>query len=155
MKRSLVWIQRFGLAGLLSLALSACTVVTPALHQSEDLPHRLKVVATYSVLGDLVRQVADDRIKLTVLVDADGDPHVYEPTPRDAIALAEADILFENGLEFENWLDDLYAASASQAIRVAVSDGIDLLLFGDDGHDHEVHNDEVHDHEAHSHEAHS
>ncbi|PJF45445.1 MAG: ABC transporter substrate-binding protein, partial [Candidatus Thermofonsia Clade 3 bacterium] len=98
----------------------------------------------------LVQQVAGDRVDLTVLVGPDGDPHVYEPTPRDAIALAEADLLFENGLEFETWLESLYAASQSQAKRVAVSDGVDVLLFGEHGHDAADHE---HDHAEHTHDA--
>lgn len=136
MRRFLSRTQGLGLMVVLSLLLSACTVATPSPQQAEETARPLKVVVTYSVLGDLIRQVAGDRIELTVLVGADGDPHVYEPTPRDAIALQEADILFENGLEFEAWLDDLFAASDSQATRVAVSDGIDALMFGEDGHDH-------------------
>ncbi len=94
----------------------------------------LRVVATYSVLGDVVQAVAGDNVELTVLVGSDGDPHVYEPTPQDLAKLAEADILFENGLELEPWIDDLYEASGSSAVRVAVSDGVDLLEFA--GHHH-------------------
>jgi ABC-type Zn uptake system ZnuABC Zn-binding protein ZnuA len=93
----------------------------------------LKVVATYSVLGDIVENIAGDNIELTVLVGPDGDSHVYEPTPQDAIALAEADLVFENGLEFETWLDDLYESSGSTATRIVVSDRIEPLTF--DGHD--------------------
>jgi len=96
----------------------------------------LRVVATYSVLGDIVQAVAGDQVELTVLVGLDGDPHVYEPTPEDIIALAEADILFENGLELEPWIDDLYESSGSTATRIAVSDGIEVLEFAGHAHDH-------------------
>ncbi|XWX02978.1 zinc ABC transporter substrate-binding protein [Aggregatilineales bacterium SYSU G02658] len=99
----------------------------------------LKVVATYSIIGDVVSVIGGENISLTVLVPGEGDPHVYEPTPQDLIALAEADILFENGLELEPWIDALYAASGSQAVRVPVSDGVDVLEFmghHDHGHDH-------------------
>ncbi|MCS6836664.1 MAG: zinc ABC transporter substrate-binding protein [Anaerolineae bacterium] len=111
---------------------------------------KLKVVATYSILGDLVQNIGGDNIQLAVLVSGDGDPHVYEPTPQDLIALAEADILFENGLELEPWIDDLYQASGSKAVRVAVSEGVDLLEFA--GHQHHDHEDKDH---GHSHEDHS
>jgi len=100
----------------------------------------LKVVATYSILGDLVQNVVGDSglIELTVLVGPSGDAHTYEPTPRDSEALAEADILFENGLEFESWIDDLYAASGSTATRVAVAEEIsDLIPSTGHNHDHE------------------
>jgi hypothetical protein len=103
----------------------------------------LKVVATYSILGDIVQNIAGDNIELTVLVGPDGDSHVYEPTPQDAIALAEADLIFENGLEFETWLDDLYQASGSTTTRIVVSDGIEPLAFeeGDHNHEHEAEGD--------------
>ncbi|MGQ9889799.1 MAG: metal ABC transporter solute-binding protein, Zn/Mn family [Aggregatilineales bacterium] len=105
----------------------------------------LRVVATYSVLGDIVQAVAGDQVELTVLVGLDGDPHVYEPTPEDIIALAEADILFENGLELEPWIDDLYEASGSTAVRIAVSDGVDALEFAGHGHDHmQAHGEDGH-----------
>jgi ABC-type Zn uptake system ZnuABC Zn-binding protein ZnuA len=94
---------------------------------AQDEP--LKVVTTYSVLGDIVENIAGDNIELTVLVGADGDSHVYEPTPQDAIALAEADLVFANGLEFETWLDDLYESSGSTATRIVVSDRIEPLSF--------------------------
>lgn len=67
-------------------------------------------------------------VQQTVLVGPDGGSHVYEPTPQDAVALAEADVIFENGLEFETWLDDLYTASGSIAVRIVVSDGIEPLV---------------------------
>ncbi|MBK8023908.1 MAG: zinc ABC transporter substrate-binding protein [Chloroflexi bacterium] len=111
---------------LLSLVLSAA---------AQDAP--LRVVATYSILGDLVQNIAGDEVELTVLVGPDGDSHVYEPTPQDAVALAEADLIFENGLEFETWLDDLYTASGPTATRIVVSDGIEPLAFAGHDHDHE------------------
>lgn len=107
----------------------------------------LKVVATYSILGDIVQNIAGDNIELTVLVGPDGDSHVYEPTPQDAIALAEADIIFENGLEFETWLDDLYESSGSTATRIVVSDGIEPLAFEEGEHEHEDEHAHEHEHE--------
>jgi zinc/manganese transport system substrate-binding protein len=81
-------------------------------------------VATYSILGDWVQTIGGDQIALTVLVGPEGDAHTYEPTPRDSVALAEADILFENGLGFEVWLDRLFQASNSGARRVIVTEAI-------------------------------
>ncbi len=108
-----------------ALGLAACAPAAPA-----D-PGRLAVVATFSILGDLVKNVAGDRADVLVLVGPDGDAHSYEPAPGDSRALAEADLIFENGLEFESWLDDLYTSSGSQAARVAVSDGITPLEAGE------------------------
>ena len=84
----------------------------------------LKVVATFSILGDVVHAIAADKIDLTVLVGADGDTHSYEPVPQDSVALTDANLIFENGLGFESWLDDLFTAAGGQAQRVVVSQGI-------------------------------
>jgi manganese/iron transport system substrate-binding protein len=102
----------------------------------------LSVIATYSILGDLVQNVAGDLVDLTTLVGPGGDPHVYEPTPRDSATLAGADLLFENGLEFETWIDDLFAASGSQATRVVVTDQITPLPFEGHGEEHADHDHE-------------
>jgi zinc/manganese transport system substrate-binding protein len=84
----------------------------------------VKVVATYSILGEFVETVGGNLIDLTVLVGTDGDAHEYEPTPQDSVAIADAALVFENGLAFETWLDDLFAASGSSPRRVIVTDGI-------------------------------
>ncbi|EFO80221.1 ABC transporter periplasmic binding protein precursor [Oscillochloris trichoides DG-6] len=81
----------------------------------------IKVVATFSILGEFVQHVGGEHIALTTLVGPGGDAHTYEPTPRDSAALAEAALVIENGLLFESWIDDLYTASGSRATRVAVS----------------------------------
>ncbi len=87
---------------------------------------RLDVIATYSILGDFVKQVGGDFIDLKMLVGPDSDAHEYEPTPQDSVMIADAALIFENGLAFETWLDDLYEASASEAIRIVVSQGIEV-----------------------------
>jgi ABC-type Zn uptake system ZnuABC Zn-binding protein ZnuA len=97
-------------------------------------------VATYSILADLVKAVGGERVSLTTLVGPGGDAHTYEPTPQDNVALAETDLVFENGLEFETWLDDLYTASASQATRVVVSEGITALPAPEE-HGHDEHSE--------------
>ncbi len=84
----------------------------------------LKVVVTYSILGDLVKQVAGADAEITTLVGPGGDAHTYEPTPSDSTAIAQAKLLFENGLHFETWLDKLFAASGSKATRVVVTQHI-------------------------------
>jgi ABC-type Zn uptake system ZnuABC Zn-binding protein ZnuA len=109
-----------------ALLLAACqpAASTTAPAASAD---RLNVVATHSILGDFVREVAGQAVELTVLVGPDGDVHNYEPAPGDSRALAEADVLIENGLEFETWLDELYTAAGAKATRIAASDGIEPL----------------------------
>jgi len=117
--------------GLLAhLVLSA--VAPPAQAQ----PSGIRVVVTYSVLGDVVRTVGGDRIDLRVLVAPDSDAHSFEPTPADARALAEAALVFENGLNFETWLDPLFRASRSSATRVVVTQGLEPLAAPELGHRH-------------------
>jgi ABC-type Zn uptake system ZnuABC Zn-binding protein ZnuA len=89
-------------------------------------PGKVRVVATYSVLGDLVKNVAGDSAEVVTLVGPDGDAHTFEPTPKDGISLADADVIFENGVGFETWLDKLHSSSKSKAKRVVVTEGLQL-----------------------------
>ncbi|MBI4506970.1 MAG: zinc ABC transporter substrate-binding protein [Chloroflexi bacterium] len=85
---------------------------------------KLKVVATFSVLGDLVKQVGGDRVDLAVIVGPEGDAHTFEPSPADVASLAGAALIFENGLEFEPWLEKIYPSSQSKTTRVIVTEGL-------------------------------
>lgn len=100
---------------------------------------KVKAVATFSILGDMVRSVGGDKVEVAVLVGPDGDVHTFEPTPRQAIALARARVIFENGLHFEYWLDDLYASSGSRALRTVVTDGVEPIALGNDEDPHVWH----------------
>jgi zinc/manganese transport system substrate-binding protein len=86
---------------------------------------KLKVVATTSIIGDWVNTIGGADVDLTTLVGPDGDPHEYEPVPSDASALARSDLIFENGLGLETWLDKLYRSSQSKAKLIVVTRGID------------------------------
>ena len=88
-----------------------------------------RVVATFSVLGDMVKQVAGNRVALTVLVGPDGDTEAYGATAGDARAVADADLLVMNGLnpEFEPWLPDLMARAQFHGTRTVASDGVRVL----------------------------
>ncbi len=86
---------------------------------------KLHVVATFSVIADLVRNVGGDRAEVTTLVGPGRDTHTFEPSPAEAKTLSGATLIFEDGLGFETWLDDLYQASGSRATRVVVTDGIE------------------------------
>ena len=85
---------------------------------------KLRVVASFSVLADLVRNVGGDRVELTTLVGPDGDAHVYSPTPQDAKTVASASIVIINGLGFEGWLPRLVASTGSRASVVEATKGI-------------------------------
>lgn len=93
----------------------------------------LKVVATYSILGDMIANVGGEEIELTTLVGPNGDAHTFEPAPSDTAGLSEAGVVFENGLGFEPWLDELYGSSGSTAKRVVVTEGIEPLPVAEEG----------------------
>ncbi|MDG1085757.1 MAG: zinc ABC transporter substrate-binding protein [Planktotalea sp.] len=129
------------------LATLALTLPTTA-WAKEPIP----VVATFSILGDMVERIGGEHIVVTTLVGPDGDAHVYQPTPQAARAVAEADLMFVNGLDFEGWLERLAQAAAFDGALVVATDGIEALTFdehGDEHGDHEDHDDHDDDHDDH------
>jgi zinc/manganese transport system substrate-binding protein len=117
-------------AHLLALLIGAI-VAQPAAAQSD----RLKVVATFSILADLVGNVGGDKVVVTTLVGPDADTHTYQPTPADARAIAEAKLLVTNGLGLEGWLDRLKGAANSRAAIVIASSGIKPLTMEEEEDD--------------------
>lgn len=113
----------------------------------------LKAVASFSILGDLVREVGGDHVELTTLVGPDGDAHVYEPTPANVRSLSQAQILFVNGLNFESWMPRLVKSSGYAGPVIEASKGIHPRAFGaeDDAvgqaHDADHGHDAQHAHE--------
>jgi len=90
-------------------------------NKTQARPH---AVATFSILGDLVRNVGGERLELATLVGPNGDVHVYAPTPADVRTIAAANIVFVNGLGLEGWVDRLIAASGTHAAVVVASRGV-------------------------------
>ncbi len=134
---------------LLALILAGCGGGNQGAESGEG---PVEVVVTYSILGDLVENVGGEDIELTTLVGPNGDAHTFEPAPSDNAELAEADVIFENGLGFEPWLDDLYGSSGSEARRVAVTRGMDPLPIGGDKHNaEEEHAEGEHGHKEEAH----
>jgi zinc/manganese transport system substrate-binding protein len=97
---------------------------------------RLNVVASFSILGDFVRNVGGDRVNVTTLVGPDGDAHVYTPAPADAQKIAAAKLLVINGFGLEGWLPRLLQASGSKAPIVTATKGIAPLRLGSDADPH-------------------
>ncbi|MCD6069543.1 MAG: metal transporter substrate-binding protein [Microvirga sp.] len=122
------------LAGCLTLALSPL----PAAAQNAD---KLKVVASFSILGDMVRNVGGERIELVTLVGPNGDAHVYSPTPADGRRLTEAKVVVANGLKFEGWIDRLIKSSGTKAARIEAAKGVKPLKGEEDGHGPGHHHD--------------
>jgi len=113
----------------------------------------LNVVATFSILGDMTQRIGGKHVAVTTLVGPNGDAHVYQPTPADARAVSQADLLVVNGLEFEGWLDRLIDASDFKGARVTATAGVEAIALEDDDHhvDHEKDKDHAKhdDHEKH------
>mgnify|MGYP001451899351 CR=1 FL=1 len=122
--------SRLGLIGL-ALAMSAAP-----LRAQDRLQDPLKVVASFSILGDFVKNVGGDRVDVTSLVGPDGDVHVYAPAPADARKIAAAKLLVINGLGLEGWLPRLLQASGGTAPIITATRGIAPLRAGVDADPH-------------------
>jgi zinc/manganese transport system substrate-binding protein len=114
----------------------------------------LKVVASFSIISDFAKNVGGDKIDLTTLVGPDGDAHVYEPKPSDAAAVAGADVVLVNGLNFEGFLPRLVEASATKAPIVELTKGVEPLKNAEEEHDHASGEEHKHEGEGHEHEGH-
>ncbi|GAB4042670.1 MAG: metal ABC transporter substrate-binding protein [Rubrivivax sp.] len=85
---------------------------------------RLPVVASFSILGDLVQQVGGDRVSVELLVGPGGDAHAVQPTPAMARRVAGAKLLFSNGLGFEGWMTRFLRSAGFAGRHVVVTDGL-------------------------------
>jgi zinc/manganese transport system substrate-binding protein len=97
---------------------------------------RLNVVASFSILGDFVRNVGGDRVNVTTLVGPNSDVHVYSPTPADAKKIADAKLVFINGLGLEGWLPRLVQSSGNKATIVTASTYITPRRLGSSADPH-------------------
>jgi zinc/manganese transport system substrate-binding protein len=96
----------------------------------------MNVVASFSILGDFVKNVGGDRVSVSTLVGPDGDVHVYTPAPSDAKKIADAKLVIINGLGLEGWLPRLVQSAGSKAMIVTATDGIAPLKIGSDADPH-------------------
>ena len=145
----------------LSIILIACGSGSTTEDPSSD---KINVLATTPMLGDFVNEIGGDNINLTILMPPEADPHTYDPSPKDASKIADADIVFYVGLKYEpaalvklleNTLDN-------EAVLVEVGESINPIEFSEEGHDdhddeegHDDHDDEEghDDHKGHDHGA--
>src|ERR1700733_13519599 len=98
----------------------AVLILLPLSVQAQD---KLPVVASFSVLGDMVRQIGAEDAPLVPLVGPDGDPHVYQPSPGDARKLAAARLFVVNGLGLEGWMPRLIASANFKGVVVTTTAG--------------------------------
>ena len=137
----------FSILFVMVFALTACA-------KTAAQPEKVKVVASTTMVGDVVRQVGGDFIELTVLFPVGTDPHTFEPRPQDAAAIADAQIVFLNGLELEHALEPVVESNATGQV-VEVSEGIEALQFSSELHQEdegeEVHHEEEGEEHHHDH----
>jgi ABC-type Zn uptake system ZnuABC Zn-binding protein ZnuA len=88
---------------------------------------KIKVLATTSMIADMARNIAGDRLEVQCILPIGGDPHIYEPTPRDAQKAADADLILVNGLTLEGWMKELITNSGTKAKVVVVTEGITAI----------------------------
>ena len=111
---------------LLALAVGASTLTLSGTAFAAD---KVKVVASFSILGDMVHEIGGEHVELTTLVGPDGDAHVYEPTPSDVRAVGAAKLLVVNGLQFEGWMTRLAETASFKGSEVIASTGIAPIPF--------------------------
>jgi zinc/manganese transport system substrate-binding protein len=106
----------------LLLAAAVLVAAAPAFTPAAAQP--MPVVATFSILADVVRDIGGERIAVTTLVGPDQDAHAYQPTPADSRTVAGAKVVVTNGLGFEGWIDRLIKASGTRGTVVVASTGL-------------------------------
>ncbi len=109
---------------LLKLLRTLLTIASLQVIALSAQAQEVKVVASFSILGDMVEEVVGDLASVRTIVGADADAHIYQPAVADARAVAEADVIFLNGLGFETWVDTLIAESGTRAAVYVATHGI-------------------------------
>ncbi len=111
----------------LGIILLTLFFVTPTIANA----NKIKVVASFSILADMVKEVAGDKVEIKTLVGINGDPHAFEPTPADVKSISNADLIIVNGLNFEVWIPRLIEVSGYKGLLVVATNGITTLLSQD------------------------
>jgi zinc/manganese transport system substrate-binding protein len=113
-------IQRLSIALLTSALISLCD-------NHANAADKIEVVTSFSILGDLTREVGGDRVAVTTILMPNGDAHTFQPTPADARRLGNAKVLVVNGLGLEGWMPRLQQASGFHGVVVTASQGVKPL----------------------------
>ena len=130
------------MSALVALAPLALLLLTPpSFAQTPVSGEPVQAVASFSILGDLVKNVGGEAVAVTTLIDPGVDAHTYDPAPADLVVLAEANVIFENGLGFEPWLDGFFESTQPPGTRVVVTEGITPREVGQDADEHEEEED--------------
>ena len=119
------------LAVSLTLAIASALAITALpVHAQPTGASRLRIVASFSILADMVREVGGDAVEVSALVGPDSDAHVFEPSPADAKRVAQADLVVVNGLGFEGWLDRLIRSAGYRGPVLVATRGIASRALG-------------------------
>ncbi len=124
----------------ISLILSACG--SPKIAPVEKTDSRLKVLATTTLVADVVKNVGGDKITSNTLLPIGVDPHSFQPAPQDVAKLAEAELVFANGAGLEEFLKPMMENANAEEKTVFVSEGITLLQSAEEPDAEEHHHDE-------------
>ena len=132
--------HRFFLRTALILGVLAVLSIIISPRQLHAEPAPLRVIASFSILGDLIKQIGGNRVNVTILVAAGGDPHVYQAKPSDAVAIAKADLVVVNGLGFDRQMIQMAKSSRAELPLLIASERVTPLRFNDEmggeaGHD--------------------
>src|SRR5262245_57681639 len=100
-----------------------------------DAQEKVHIVATFSILADLAKDVGGESVEVAALVGPNGDAHAYAPSPADARRLADARLVLVNGLGFEGWINRLVKASGTRADVAVAATGVKPRQMKDDDHD--------------------
>jgi len=103
-------------------------LATPALAAD-----KLKVTASFSILGDMVKRVGGDLVDVSTIVGPDADTHTYEPKPADVTGLVKSQVLIVNGLGFEGWMERLVQSSKFKGKVITASKGVVSRKMEDHG----------------------
>ncbi len=147
-------LRRRGLVFAVALVATLAGLVLAACGGDDDGGDgRPEVIATTTQIGALVRDIAGDRVALTVLLQAGADAHDYEASPQDSRRIRSAALVLKNGLGLDDWLDDLIKNSGTKAKVWVVTDGVNVLEAehggeeqGHEGEDDYGHEDEKDEH---------
>ena len=118
----------------LLLAAVLWLAAAPLASAQQDAP--VRVVASFSIMADLVRQVGGSRVDVISLVGPDADMHGFQPGPGEIRTLRDAKLFVINGLGFEGWADRLLKSSGFKGYPLVASRGLKALPAATDGHGH-------------------
>ncbi len=141
--------KMFYLLGLIAM-LTACSATGEGNAEST----KVQVVATTTLVGDVVQVVGGDLLNLTVMLPAGSDPHGFNPTPQDVTRAAQADVVFINGLDLEEFMTEMLENAAANMNIVELSAHIEAIPLSEE-HDEDEHNEEEHADEDHADDEHA